>query len=173
MKSPSKRGSRTITTGSPKKQKLLVELLPEAGGGSSNVPEAIDHCRPLPISTDHTRVAGPPPIEVEQPPITTSSEVTVADPQDQFLADFRAYLKWWVRESPEGPLDSDLQKVTDYFVELCSSDSASVFIVLRCFRRVTLNTGDADWCTAFNSLLGSVQDWFSSHHNATLPIEPI
>ena len=184
-RSPSKRGNKETATVSPKKQKRLFELLPESRAseakelkqqcnGTSN--EAID---PQLISRDHHTMTRESPVQIERDePIeaqtTTSYELTTPpDPQDQFLAEFRAYLKEWVRESPKGPLDSDLESVTEFFIELCGSGSDSVFIVLRGFRRLVANTRDTDWCTAFNSLLGSVQDCISSIHNATLPIEPI
>ena len=169
IKSPSKRGNKVTVTESPKKQTRLFELLPESSSeakefqkqGNGRRSESLN---PQLISSNHE------PIE---PLITTSCEVTAPDPQDILLAEFRAFLKEWVRESPGGPLESDLEKMTAYFVELCGSDSASVFVVLCGFRRLALNTGDVDWWTAFNILLGSVQECISSEHKAVFPIDPL
>ena len=163
-------------TESPKKQTRLFELLPESSSeakefqkqGNGRRSESLN---PQLISSNHaTATIAPMAIE---PLITTSCEVTAPDPQDILLAEFRAFLKEWVRESPGGPLESDLEKMTAYFVKLCDSDSASVFVVLCGFRRLALNTGDVDWWTAFNTLLGSVQDCISSEHKAVFPIDPL
>ena len=96
----------------------------------------------------------------------TSCEVT----QDEFISEFRAYLKEWVYSSPSGPVHSDLEKVVAYTVDLCSNNLEAVFVVLQSFRRVTMNQGCTEWSNAFNSLLESVQ---GCTHNATLPIDKI
>ena len=104
---------------------------------------------------------------------TTTTLKIVIDDQAHFLSEFRAYLKEWVHNSSAGPLDSDLEKVAAYFVELWRSDMEAVFIILRGFRRVVGKQRSASWCAAFNSILDTVQNCVFLDYNGTLPIEKI
>ena len=164
---------------SPRKQKRLFELLPKNSNevkhsqpeDGAGVCDVVDVSYTQLASGDHTTATASLPNE--HTPIATSYEVTTQDSQDQLLVDFRAYIREWVNNWPGGPLQGDLEKVTAYFTELCSTDPASVFILLRGFRRLATKKGVADWCTAFNSILECVQRCICSNHRGTFPIEPI
>lgn len=182
-KSPSKRCTRTVNfTESPIKQKLLSDFLPESirdreeNDHSHRLDKPLDLVdQPQQIS-DHHSVTPTSNVVTKEDLTTTSHEVTASTPVvngDRLVAEFRDHIKGWVRESPAGPMERDLEIVTEDFIELCKRDVASLFVVIRGFRRMSLTSGVTNWGTAFNSLLEKVQDCIISLHKATLPIEPI
>ena len=165
-KSPQKGFASTgVSEISPEKQKRLFESVPDTKDGqsvSTGVCDTLNHS-PSKFISDNGKV-------VEDN--ATFHNIVIKD-QALFLSEFRAYLKDWVHNSPNGPLTSDLEKVVGYFVDLWRTDMEAVFVILRGFRRLVGKQGSASWCAAFNSLLDTVQNCVFLDYRGKLPIERI
>ena len=165
-RSPWKRRGESLD--SPRKQKQLFEVLPDATETKAKQFEL--DSKALDTQSD---IQQSPDSHIVTTAVEEKLDTIIIENQAQFLTEFRVYLKEWVYASPNGPLDSDLEKVITYFTELCAVDLEAVFIVLCGFRRLTVNQGNTDWCTVFNSLLDRVQSCIALKYKATLPIVKI
>lgn len=173
-RSPQKQSvtSKTVITVSPRKQKRLFELLPDttdAGGTQFEKCSVVDPSPPAQASCDNHLATS----DQAQELLDQEQYVPDTRDQDQFLAELRAYLKKWVHNSPEGPLDRDLRKVDAYITELCHTELDVVFIVFQGFRRFIVEQGSSRWSITFNTLLDSVQNYVVLNYKGTLPIRRI
>ena len=166
-RSPQKQvGLRTTSMRvSPEKQKRLIDF--------TNVTDASGAVEPTLLQSDDT-VHAIACVTLEQDDEVVPSDEIIIEDDDQFLSDFRAYLKKWVCDSPTGPLESDLKKVTDYFIRLYNSKRSDIlFVIFLGLRRHILNHQCIGWSAAFNHLLEAIQSCIQLDYNGTLPVEKI
>lgn len=150
----------------PEKQKRLIDF--------TNVTDASGAVEPTLLQSDDAMHATPSVTLEHDDEVVPSDEGIIIDDDDQFLSDFRAYLKEWVRNSPKGPLESDLKKVTDYFIRLYNNKRSDIlFVILLGLRRHILNPQCMGWSAAFNHLLEAIQSRVQLDYNGTLPVEKI
>ena len=168
-RSPQKQSAISV---SPRKQKRLFELLPDTTDATDTHIEKCSAVDPVQLSHDNHLTTT---VDQAEERLDQNQYTPDTSNQDKFLTELRAYLKKWVNDSPEGPLDSDLRKVDAYIINLCHTELDVVFIVFQGFRRFIVELGNtaADWSTAFNTLLDSVQNYVVLNYKATLPIRRI
>lgn len=108
--------------------------------------------------------------EASRPAAEESSSYCVVGDDSEFVASFRAYLKDWVDHSLDSAIDKDVEKVTDYLVQISRTNLTVVLCVLRYFRRLLTQRELTMWYSAFNRLLDGIQDQVKSQYHGTLPI---
>ena len=104
---------------------------------------------------------------------TSKDAAILIGDQDEFLKEFRKYLKEWLAASPEGPAESDSLKFTDFFTTFARSNLEVTQIMLRFFRRHILQLERRKWSLYFNTLLVKVQDVVKQCTGGTLKISEI
>lgn len=151
---------------SPEKQKRLIDF--------TNMTDASGAVEPTLLQSDDAMHATTS-VTLEQDDKMVPSDEIIIDDDDQFLSEFRAYLKKWVCNSPTGPLESNLKKVTDYFIRLYNSKRSDIlFVIFLGLRRHILNHQRCmGWSAAFNHLLEAIQSRVQLDYNGTLPVEKI
>lgn len=130
---------------------------------SEFVPPDSDHCTVAKREAETTCI---PEREIELSHVqheedatsTTKDAVILIGNQDDFLKEFRKYLKEWLANSVNGPTEDDALKFTDFFTTFAQSNLEVTQIMLRLFRRHILQLESKRWSLYFNTLLAKVQD---------------
>ena len=104
---------------------------------------------------------------------TTKDAVILIGNQEDFLKEFRKYLKEWLAASTDGPTESDALKFTDFFTTFAQSNLEVTQIMLRFFRRNILQLDNRKWSLYFNTLLVKVQDVVKQCSGGTLKISEL
>ena len=113
---------------------------------------------------------------VQQEEVATSSTkdaVILVGNQEEFLKEFRKYLKEWLANSTGGPIESDALKFTDFFTTFAQSNLEVTLIMLRFFRRHILQLENKRWSLYFNTLLAKIQDVVKQCSGGTLNISEL
>ncbi len=140
---------------------------PEAHSSPAQQPRGEPPVVPRPAATDQC------PGEPMYPtPPSHNSPCTVEDESD-FLSAFRAYLKDWVDHFANAPRDDDVEKVTDFLLDLSRSNLTVLLSVLRYFRRLLARPEHAKWFPAFNFLLSILQGDVMQRCRGSLPVLPL
>ena len=103
----------------------------------------------------------------------TKDAVLLIGNQEDFLKEFRQYLKEWLATSTDGPTESDALKFTDFFTTFARSNLEVTQIMLRFFRRHILQLESRKWSLYFNTLLVGVQDVVKQCSGGTLKISEL
>lgn len=111
--------------------------------------------------------------EVAATSATASDAKILIGNQDEFLKEFRQYLKEWLAASADGPTESDALKFTDFFTTFAQSNLEVTQIMLRFFRRHILQLESKNWSLYFNTLLVEVQDVVKRCSGGTLKISEL
>ncbi len=158
---------RILRTYSDRSRKADAELskLPEIQPGSVQPPvlrveEPREVVSPVAVSDDN----------LVHPSATSSC---VIEDDSEFLSSFRVYLKDWVEHCADGPLDPDVEKVSNYLQQLSRTNLTVVLGVLRYFRRLLTQRDLPGWYPSFNLLLTAVQVEVRHEFNGTLPVRQI
>ena len=106
-------------------------------------------------------------------PRTVSSPLVHIWNESEFLANFRSYLKDWVEHFTKGPEEHDVEKVTEYLLQLSHSNLSVLLAVLKYLRRTITKLGLMEWCSVFNTILCTLQIDIRQHFQGTLAIEEI
>ena len=104
---------------------------------------------------------------------STTGDKLIIDNQEEFLREFRTYLKEWLTNSRDGPIESDALKFSDFFISFAQSNLEVTQIILRFFRRRILQLESKGWSLYFNTLLVKVQDVIKQSLGGTLNISEI
>lgn len=104
---------------------------------------------------------------------TEDDAVILIGNQDNFLKEFRQYLKEWLAASTDGPTESDALKFTDFLTTFAQSNLEVTQIMLRFFRRHILQLERRKWSLYFNALLAEVQDIVKKCSGGTLKISEL
>ena len=156
----------------------LLNLLTTPSDAYMRQPDDVISSGPLPdhpIVTKHQAEAGNER-EVDSPAIlpeevtSTPKNLMIIDDQEEFLKEFRKYLKEWLLSSRDGPLESDAMKFTDFFTSFAQSNLELTQIILRFFRRRVLQLESKGWCLYFNTLLVNIQEVVEQCSGGTLKI---
>ena len=111
--------------------------------------------------------------EVSTSRSATEDAVVLIGNQDEFLKEFREYLKEWLAASTDGPTESDALKFTDFLTTFARSNLEVTQIMLRFFRRHILQLESRKWSLYFNILLVEVQDIVKQCSGGTLKISEL
>ena len=108
---------------------------------------------------------------VEQKSVPNSE--IVIDNQDEFLKEFRKYIREWVSNSRDGPIESDAVKFTDFFASFTETNLEVTQIILKFFRRLVLKLEKREWVLYFNTLLAKVQEVTKQCYGGTLKVAEV
>ena len=97
-------------------------------------------------------------------------EVVVIDNQEKFLKEFREYIREWIANSRDGPIESDAVKFADFFASFTEMNLEVTLIILRFFRRLVFKLERKGWMVYFNTLLARVQEVTRRCSGGTLKI---
>ena len=136
---------------------------------SSNHAHVSDHCTREEIeavcSTDS---------EVDHSPCVRQEQVAetkmVIDNEQEFLKEFRKYIREWVANSKECPTESDAITFTDFLASFAETNLEVTQVILRFFRRLVLQLDSRGWAFYFNTLLVKVQEVSRQCSGGTLKI---
>lgn len=93
---------------------------------------------------------------VEQKPVPKCE--VVVDNQEEFLKEFRKYIREWIANSRDGPMESDAVMFTDFFASFAETNLEVTQIILKFFHRLVLKLESKGWTVYFNTLLARIQE---------------
>ena len=94
----------------------------------------------------------------------------VIDNEEEFLKEFRKYIREWIANSREGPTETDALSFTDFLSSFTRTNLEMTQVVLRFFRRLVVQLESKGWATYFNTLLVKVQEVTQQISGGTLNI---
>ena len=88
--------------------------------------------------------------------------------QSEFIASLRKSLKTWILHFTDGPLDCDVDIVTQHLQSLVSCNLEVVYMALKYLRRTILMLELRNWYPVFNAIVRKVQNTMEFVHESTL-----
>ena len=90
--------------------------------------------------------------------------------ESEFVHEFRKYIQDWVTSFMDGPMEDDLEKVTEYLIILSRTNLEIVSVTLLYFRRLIVRLELKMWYPVFNSLLDELQTDIKCRYGGTLSV---
>ena len=90
--------------------------------------------------------------------------------ESEFVQEFRKYIQDWFTSFIDGPMEDDLEKVTEYLIILSRTNLEIVSVTLLYFRRLITRLELKMWYPVFNSLLYELQTDVKCHYGGTLSV---
>lgn len=163
-----------------REQQEILALLTSASTSDSNVqvPEVLlssdpasDQCTQV-STTTHELTEG----TVDEFSGNTQQVVPLAearlviDNEEEFIKEFRKYIREWIAHSRDGPNEPDALKFTDFLILFTETNLELTQVMLRFLRRLVAQLKSIEWAVYFNSLLVKVQDVTKQCFGGTLKI---
>ena len=97
----------------------------------------------------------------------------IIDNEEEFLKEFRKYIREWISNSKDGPKECDAVTFSEFFTLFTEANLEVTQIILRFFRRLILRVESKGWTIYFNTLLAKVHEVTKRVFGGTLKIDEL